>query len=29
MTSSSPGSAALLERQATTKRYPQARVIAG
>ena len=27
MTSSSPGSAALLERQATTKRYPQARVI--
>ena len=27
MTNSSPGSAALLDRQATTKRYPQARVI--
>ena len=27
MTSSSPGSSAVLERQGTTQRYPQARVI--
>ena len=27
MTSSSPGSSAVLERQETTQRYPQARVI--
>ena len=27
MTSSSPGSSAVLERQRTTQRYPQARVI--